>query len=238
MPSASLSPTVNQVISDVRNDLRAVSLDDYIPAKYLHNRLLDTAKLFMKREADNMKLQLYPSIWVTIDSFQLEQSTLIGCADVAIPHCDKVMKSKLRLPAIYTTRFGYLINISSLDYNAKFDYTQVTPKEYSQIKTRRYQNPNKRYFWIHNGYLTIPDTLVEEVTLRAIFCDKAEGLRLEGCGEPDCIRLLDQEFTVPGHLLDDVKSYTVQKIAGVRQRMVPDEFPNLDVNEKKSPVSK
>lgn len=236
MNSAPQSPTVNQVISDIRNDLRAVNLDDYIPAKYLHNKLLDTAKLFIKREADNMKLQLYPSIWVTIDMFQMEETTLIGCSDVAIPKCDKIMKSKLQLPAIYTTRYGYLLNISSLDYNR--NYTQITPRDYANIKTRRYQDPNKRYFWIYNGYLVIPDAMVESVTLRAVFCDKAQGLKLEGCGTSSCIRLLDQEFTVPGHLLDDVKNATAIKILSGRQRVQPDEFPNLDSLEKKSPVSK
>jgi hypothetical protein len=236
MSSVSQSPTVNEVISDVRNDLRAVTLDDYVPAKYLHHKLLDTAKLFMKREADDRRLQLYPSIWVTIDQFEMEESTLIGCSDISIPHCEKVMKSKFQLPAIYTTRYGYLLNISSLDYSR--DYTQITPKDFANTKTRRYQNPNKRYFWIYNGYLIIPDSFVQSVTLRAIFCNKAEGLRLDSCTEPSCIRLLSQEFTVPGHLLDDVKSATIQKIMAGRLRIQPDEFPNLDSLEKKSPVSK
>lgn len=236
MSSAPQSPTVNEVISDVRNDLRAVTLDEYIPAKYLHNKLLDTAKLFMKREADNMKLQLYPSIWVTIDSFEMEESSLIGCTDISIPKCDGVMKSKIKLPAIYTTRYGYLLNISSLDYDR--NYTQITPREYSTIRNRRYKDPNKRYFWIYNGYLIIPDSLVETVTLRAVFCDKSQGLKIDSCLDPSCIRLLDQEFTVPGHLLDDVKNATIQKILGGRMRITPDEYPNLDQNEKKSPVSK
>lgn len=236
MASAPQSPTVNQVISDVRNDLNAVNLDDYIPARYLHNKLLDTAKLFMKREADNMKLQLYPSIWVTIDNFEMEDSTLIGCSDIAIPKCDRVMKSKLQLPAIYTTRYGYLLNISSVNYGR--EYTQITPREYAAIKNRRYKDPNKRYFWIYNGYLIIPDAMIETVVLRAVFCDKAQGLRLDACTEPGCIMLLDQEFTVPGHLLDDVKNATVQKILASRKQIQPDEYPNLDSLEKKSPVSK
>lgn len=235
MQTGPQSPTVNEVVSDVRNDLRAVTLDTYIPAKYLHNKLLDTAKLFMKREADNMKIQQYPSIWVTIDNFEMEESTLIGCAEIGIPKCDKVMKSKLQLPAIYTTRFGYLLNISSVDYNR--NYTQVTPKQYAAIRSRRYQNPSIRYFWIYNGYLIIPDSLVQSVVLRAVFCDKSQGMKLDSCSTPSCIRLLDQEFSVPGHLLNDVKAATIQGLMNSRQRIAPDEYADLNENKKNSPVS-
>jgi hypothetical protein len=237
MRTALESPSVSEVISDVRNDLRAVTLDTYIPAKYLHHKLLDTAKLFMKREGDNMKLQLYPSIWVTIDSFPMEEVSLIGCTDIAIPKCETVMRSKYQLPAIYTTRFGYLLNIHSVDYSYKASYTQTTPRDYANMRTRRYQDPNKRYFWIYNGYLIIPNSLVQTVTLRAVFCDKQEGLKLEACGEQTCIMKLDQEFTVPPHLLDDVKNATVQKILASRQRLAPDEYPNLNENKKNSPAA-
>lgn len=236
MSSTAQSPTVNQVISDIRNDLHSVNLDDWIPAKYIHNKLLDTAKLFIKREGDDRRFQLYPSIWVTIDEFEMIESDLIGCSDISIPYCTKVMKSKLQLPAIYTTRYGYLLNISSVDFNK--NYIQTTPRIYSQIKSRRYQNPGLRYFWIYNGYLIIPESMVQSVTLRAVFCKKDEGLKLENCRESGCIKLLDQEFTVPGHLLDDIKSYTIQKIAGIREKILPSEYPHLNQLEKKSPVSK
>jgi hypothetical protein len=237
MSSTSISPPVKEVISDIRVDLRALTIDSYIPAKYLHHKLLDTAKLFMKREGDNMRFQMYPSIWVTINDLEMEEVPLVGCTDIAIPHCNTVMKSKLRLPDIYTTRFGYLIDINTLDYNTFAVWTQISPREYKTTKTRRYQDPSKRYFWIYNGYLIIPDSKIQSVTLRAVFCDKAQGLRLEACGEPTCILTMDQEFTVPGHLLDDVKNATVQKIMGSRDRIPPNEYPNLNENKKNSPVS-
>lgn len=230
------SPTVAQVISDVRNDLNSVSLDGHLPSRYLHNKLIDTAKLFMKREADDRRIQQYQSIWVTVDSFEMEETPLVGCSDIPIPSCTKVMKSKLQLPAIYSTRYGYLLNISSVDYNR--EYMQFTPRAYAQAKTRRYHNPDKRYFWIYNGYLIIPDSLVQSVTLRAVFCYKDQGLKLDSCNDPSCIRLLDQEFTAPGHLLDDIKSKTVQVIAGIRDKIPSDEYPNLNSLEKNSPLSK
>jgi hypothetical protein len=229
-------PTVSQVISDVRQELNAVSLDGYIPAKFIHSKLLDAAKLFIKREADDRRLYLYPNVWVTIDDLELAETELIGCADIAVPYCTKIMKSTVRLPEIYTTRYGYLLNISSVDYTR--NYIQTTPKQYNSIKNRKYQDPNLRYFWIYNNHLVIPEAMVKSVTLRAMFCDKAQGLRIEGCKDPGCIKTLEQEFTVPGHLLDNVKDYTVQKIAGVKLKIPKDEYPNLNEGRKQGDETK
>jgi hypothetical protein len=229
-------PILNQVISDVRQSLNRVNFDGYIPAKFLHSKLLDAAKLFVKREADDRRFYLYPDIWVTINNFELESTPLIGCSEIAVPNCSNVMKAKIKLPEIYTTRYGYLINISSIDYTR--NYIQTTPKDYAKIKSRRFQNPGLRYFWIYNGYLVIPDAMVQSVTIRAMFCDKAQGLRIEACGDNGCIKTLEQDFTVPGHLLDNVKDYTVMKIAGIKDKIPTDTYPNLNDLEKKSPVSK
>ena len=234
MSSHAQSPTVAEVLSDVRNDLRAVSIDAYIPAKYLHHKLLDNAKLFVKRDGDNMKFQLYPTIWVTIDDFEMEEMPLVQGSDVTLPNCNTVMVSKFKLPDIYTTRFGYLIDIETHDINTFVDWTQLTPREYKLTKTRRYQDPKKRYFWIYNNHLVIPDSLIRSVTLRAVFTDKAQGLRLK-YGPDACVKTLEQEFTVPGHLLDDVKNATVQKILTTRSRVAPNEYPNLNENKKDSP---
>lgn len=229
-------PTVSQVISDVRQDLNSVSFDGYIPAKYLHSKLMDVASLFIKREADDRRLYLYPSIWVTIDDLEMEEVPLIGCSDIDVPKCETVMKSLKKLPEIYTTRYGYLANISSLDYTK--NYVQTTPKDYLKIVNRKYQNPNLRYFWIYNGYLIIPNAKVRSLVLKAMFRDKAQGLRIEGCKDPGCIKTLEQEFVAPPHLLKEIKNATVLEIAGVRLKIQQDNYPNLNTDEKDSKLSK
>jgi hypothetical protein len=229
-------PSVKEVISDVRQSLNRVSFDGYLPAKFLHSKLLDAARLFIKREADDRRLYLQPDIWVTINAFEMEEVPLIGCSDISVPQCTKVMKSILKLPQIYSTRYGYLLNVSSIDYDK--NYIQTTPKEYSSIVKLRYRNPKLRYFWIYNNHLVIPNAMVQTVTLRAMFCDKAQGLKVEGCDQEDCIKTLDQEFTVPGHLLDNVKDYVVMKIAQVRDRIPSDNYPDLNDSRKDSPQAK
>jgi hypothetical protein len=230
------SPTVRKFISDVRNDLHSINLDQWIPAKYIHQKGIDVAALFIKREADAMRMQEYPDIWLTVDNVVMEESQLVGATDIPVPSCTSVMKSVKKIPRIFSTRYGYLLNLSSIDFSG--DYTQVTPREYNNKKNRKFQNPTRRYFWIYNGYLVVPDSKVQSFTIRAIFANKKEGLEFNGCGNQGCISLLDQEFPAPGHLLSDIKNKTVQEIAGVRERITPSEYPHLDELEKKSPMSK
>jgi|SRR5271155_11489 len=236
MSNTPASPTVRQMISDVRQDLKSVNLDQWIPAYYIHKKLIDKAGLFIKREADNMKLQYYPDIWVTVDELVMEPSQLVG-PNLGVPDCTNAMISVKELPRIFTTRFGYLVNVSSADFSG--DYFQTTPRDYNAKRNRRFKNPKQRYFWIYNNHLLVPESFVKVFTLRAIFANKKEGLELNGCGPLDsCIRMLDLEFPAPGHLLDDIKKATIIDIASIREKIPVSEYPHLNENIKVSPQTK
>lgn len=230
--------TVREFISQVRNDLNSINIDDWIPGKYIHEKGKNIAALFIKREADNKALFKYPELWVTIPCVPLEEVPLIDCCNLDIPNCKTVMRSKEKLPKLFNARSGSLITLYPLDYNTT--YIQTDPREYNYITKREYKNPKNRYFWIENEYLILPDSMVESIKVYGMFQDKAAALRLSGeCGCEDdsdkCIRTLDQEFVAPEHLRDDIVTNTVQKIAGVRKQIQPDTYPNNNANERSNP---
>jgi len=230
------SRTVGEMISDVRQDLHSVTLDQWLPAAYIYRHLIDNTGLFLKREADGMRMQLYPDIWVTVDDVEMEESQLVGAYGIDVPNCTRVMISKKPLPRIFTTRFGYLANVSSIDYSG--DYIQTNPRDYNNKQNRKYQNPTQRYFWIYNGKLLIPRSFVKSVTLRAVFANKKQGFDLNGCDVDNCRSTLDYEFPAPGHMLSDIKKGTVIEIASTREKITPSEYPNLNELKKVSPTSK
>ena len=45
-------PTNREMISDIRNSLQSVTVDEWLPAKYVYYKLLSVTALFLKREAD------------------------------------------------------------------------------------------------------------------------------------------------------------------------------------------
>lgn len=226
--------TVREFISEVRNSVRGVVIDTWIPNKYIHMKGKGIAALFIKREADDKRLFKYTELWTTVNCLKMEEQDLIQCCDINIPSCKKVMKSVEKLPEIYSTRFGYLLNVSSVDYDR--DYIQTTPQQYKYTKSREFQDKSKRYFWIENGHLIIPDAMVERVRLRGMFTNKAEALALDcdSTGE-NCPGLLDQEFVAPEHLLQDIKSATIAEIIKSYKSVPNDELPNMNETEKTNP---
>ena len=224
--------SVREVISEVRIDLRANNIDDWLPSAYIHSKLIDATSLFVKREADDKRLQRYPDLWVTIECLEMEEVDLIQCCDLDIPKCKTVMRSKKKLPNAFSTRFGYVLKVSSVDYDR--DYLPTTPREYKYITNREFVDKSKRYYWIENGHLSIPGSLVQNVRVRGMFLNKAEALKFNACGNLDggCINFLDQDFVAPEHLLKNIKDAVVMSILNSYKQLQADELPNLNSNEK------
>lgn len=223
---------IREIVSDVRNSLRAANLDEWLPGKFIYFKLKGIASLFIKREADDKRLFRYTELWTTVKCLELVEDDLINCCDISIPNCTKVMRSKEKLPELYSTRYGYLINVTSVDYDK--DYIPVTPQQYKYTKVREFNDTRKRYFWLENGYLVIPDSMVSVVTVKGMFINKAEALKLNSCDhqQSDCIRFMDQDFVAPEHLIQDIKNATVLDILGSNRRLQQDESANLNSNEK------
>lgn len=225
---------VREIISEIRNNVRAVAMDMWIPAKYIHLKLKGYASLYIKREADDKRLFRYTELWSTIECLEMKETDLVNCCNISIPNCKKVMKSVKKLPEIYSTRFGYLMNVSSVDYDR--DYLQTTPQQYKYTKSREFQDKSKRYFWIENGYLIVPDSMVKVLRVRAMFINKAEALATNCDVTSGCINFMDQEFVAPEHLLQDIKNATTTEILNTFRRVVPDEMPNNNEQEKTNPT--
>lgn len=228
-------PTNREIISDIRGTLNAANVDGWIPSALIYSKLSDVSSLFIKREADNMQLFRYAELWTTVNCLEMEEMPLIQCCNLNIPNCKTVMRSKEKLPKMYSTRFGYLITVSSVDYDR--NYKPTTPQDFKYTTSRRFPDPRIRYFWIENDYLVIPNSMVSRVNITIMAPDKAEALKLNSCDdspEKDCLNFMDQEFVAPAHLLDDIKTYATQKLLP-RTQVQPDEYPNKNVIEKTNP---
>lgn len=223
---------VREIISEVRNDLKLLGLDDWVPAKYIYFKLLSFASVFIKRDGDSRKLFKYSELWTTIKCLEMVEDDLINCCNVNIPNCTKVMRSKEKLPALYTTRAGYLINVMSVDYMTS--YTMTSAEQYKYTQSREFIDPRKRYCWIENEYLIIPDSNVEIVTAKGIFVNKQEALKLDNCYKANgaCSRLLDEDFPAPPYLIKDIREATANDILGKNRQIPKDEQQNLNSNEK------
>lgn len=225
--------TNRQAISDIITDLRAVNLDDKVPKRYILNKLRDFAALFIKRDAEMRRLLNVSDLWVDVQCVEMCEVPLVECCDVDIPDCTLVMKSKKKIPQTYETIYRELIEIYNPTYAKEFK--QISPKEYKNIKLRRFQDKRIKYYWFSNGHLIIPDTFVEVVNIRGAFLNPAEAKALNSCESSDknaCISLLDEQFVCPDYLLPVIKQEVLKDLFNFYKRVITDESPNQNANIK------
>lgn len=228
-----MSQTVRELVSEIRKNVKAEGLDKFLPAKYIHKKAQGIAALFIKREADSRRLFAYTDCWATIDCMEMIEEDLIKCCNIDIPGCMTVSRSKEKLPKAYSSAWGYLIRVYALDIQKT--YVLVTPEDYIATLSREYKDPNSRYAWIENGYLVTPQ-FTKRVRVQILALNKADAIKLN-CDndDKDCVSFLDQEFTVPEHLLDNVKDKTTIDILKTNGASQKDELTNLNENEKENP---
>lgn len=225
--------TNRQIISDIISDLRAVNLDDKVSKRYILNKLRGFAALFIKRDTEARKLLNVSDIWLDVPCVELCEAPLIECCNIDIPNCKFVMKSKKKVSETYETSYKELLEVHNPTYAKEF--RQITPKEYKNITAREFQDKRIKYFWISNGYIVIPDSRVEVVTLRGVFVNPAEAKKMSACLEQEgdeCVTLLDQPFNCPDYLVAVVKQETLKDLFNFYKRTVTDENPNLNNNVK------
>lgn len=225
--------TNRQIISDIVNDLRALDLDDRVSKKYILSKLRNYAALFIKRDADTRRLLNIAEIWTDVPCVELCEMPLVDCCNIDIPNCKTVMRSRYKIPEVLQTLYKELLQVFNPIYTKEFIAT--TPQQYKNIITREFVDKRLKYYWLSNGYLVVPDAMVSTVTVRGVFLNPAEALKLNSCNTDEdsaCVSLLDQPFTCPDYLVTVVKQEALKDLYNFYKRNVVDEEPNLNTNEK------
>ena len=89
----------------------------------------------------------------------------------------------------------------------------------------------KGFYYIQDGYLYIPDSEVEAVTITYIPFDES-GISSVSCDNSNnCKSIWDLQFIVPDKLSEQVIQETINEVSTLR-KVQSDENPNLNKNEK------
>lgn len=234
--------TVRQFISDINEKVRAYGIDSWIPPKTIYSNAQSAISSFLSRSNSASRLIYKNDRALTeIDGIEMQEVPVTTCDLGDTYNCERLMRSKLPLPNIYTSKFGDIVpEVMSINFGQ--EYTNCfTPKQYKAISKREFQDPKLRYFYILNNFLYIPirkasERSPEQIRILALFRDRYEVYKfvqaIGGCPEctpqEPCKKLLDFEMVLPDFLEDDVKGKVTQDLANVYLKIVPDEYPNLE----------
>ena len=236
--------SVRSFISDISNELKANSVDDFISPKFIYSLGQSIIADFLKKDNSSNRLNFkIIEGWTEISALPMMEVPITEC-NLGINQCKKLMRSKYQLPEMYESKFGGLIK-QVMALNLATEYKNVfSPKQWEAASKRQYGND--RYFFFLNNYLYIPIKGIKEpspelVRIEAYFKNKWEVDQLiskinNSCNDckqdvEKCKPFLDYQMVIPFHLENDVKKEIVGYLLKSKQ-IVQDELPDLSSNNK------
>lgn len=227
--------TNGEFVSRVAGDLKALNKDGRISRRLVLGIGQDKAKFLISQKMDEMTMSKEEGLITNIECFRLEKIKVKYCDILEFRLCNKLMKSKNKLPdSLYGKTGSSVLSVMSVDGSKTYDY--ITPRNYKKLSNRKYKIKDKSYYYTKDNYLYLLDTNTELVDIEIITMDKDEAENVSECSgqsnSNSCKSKWDQEFVCPDRFYDLVVKDTLQEVANIWRTSQKDENPNLDENQK------
>lgn len=226
--------TNSEFVSRIINNLNSLNKDSRIPRRFILRVGRDTASFYISQKLRDMSFRREANITSSIECFEMKPDQVKRCDIVEFRKCDKVMKSKNKLPKLIYSRLGAsLQSVTTIDSEKEFKF--VTPSQYIRNKKRKGES-NYIYYTLKDNYLYILDSEIERLDLNLITLQTEMLDTLSGCLDEGCKSGWDYEFIVPDKLLKLIVDETTAVVAN-RLQIPEDENPNMDSNLKSKTVN-
>ena len=218
-----------EIVDRVKTKLRQMSKDRWMSNRFIYHVLEEKMRFLLAQKLRDRSLYRESNLYTQINCFEFEKIDRISCDIIEFRTCQKIMKSKQKLPELIYSRFGDSIKIvSNLDQTETLDKT--IPTDYIRNKKRK-QNYNPPSFYERGGYLYLLNTQMEAAFIELLTLDleAAEELDCE-CEKEECKSALDYSFIGSDKLKEVVVQQTVQEIAQTYLQIQQDENPDNNEN--------
>lgn len=229
------SITKREFVSEIKGDLRAHNIDQRVSPRFILAKADDYVKdIIHQRKLTSL---LWDSSFVTpLDCFEMERIEKIKCPIFEFRTCDKIMRSKKKLPEVMITSMGdTIISVTNAVNDAQhhIDYQRLyKPTDYASQKKREFGGVTA-YYYVLDGYLWLLGTTNRLVNIVAVFNDENEVNEASECTECDeCAPALDSKFVCPEKYRARVKRLVLEDLFSFYKRNIVDENPDLDENQK------
>lgn len=198
------------IISRVRNGLKAVKQDAFMTDRLIYSVVLKYAKLYIKRLDDQNRLGMYQGLFETLPCVELiEVDKIEACCTNIRTHC-KFMRTKNKLPATIEGGNGvFFRSVTSID--GSFEVHQTFPSQYSKIANASGYKYNKSfYYWFLNGYLYLPNVEWEAIAVEGLF--DGTTTMYDCCVEDCCADKQSERAAIPDSLMAEIEQNVKQEL--------------------------
>ena len=108
--------TIAEVISRIRNEIKAESQDAFVTDRYVYSLINKFAQLYMRRQDVSNKLMRFNSVWKVLPYIELIEEDKIEAECVGVYSDCTFMRTKDKLPKMIEGYWGPLIrSVTSID---------------------------------------------------------------------------------------------------------------------------
>jgi len=215
--------TIGEVISRVRNTLKAVKEDPFLTDRTIYYALTKYGQALLKREDNQFRLMKISSAFNVLPYVELIDVDKVEAGCVGVYSGCYFKRSKDKLPTIFDGAMGPIIRtVSSID--GSIEMFRTDPGTWVSITKSTTFKYNKRpYFWYLNGYLYCPNIDWDAIRVEAIF-----QAQVDSCSTDPCTIRQDDPLPFPEYLFAEVEQFVVKELTMAMQ--VPTDGPDDSQN--------
>ena len=223
-----MATTIGEVVSRLRNGIKAVKEDAFITDRYLYSIVLKYAKTLVRRQDNENKIKNMRSLFETLPCVELEETDKIDACCSGIRTDCKIMRTKDKLPTIMEGSYGPIIrSVSTIDDSLYFNPT--FPQIFVSIaNSPNYRYNKTKYFWFREGRLYFPNVMYDAVNVEALWEDSTGYLKCEA--KDQCIPRQLEKCPFPDYLFGEIEQFVARDLGMMVQ------MPNETQDDKQSPL--
>ena len=223
--------TIGEVLSRVRNQMKAVRQDAFLTDRFLYSIVLKHAKWLMKREDSQNKLMRFNSIFNTLDNVPLIEVDRIEAGCTGLSTNIKVMRTDGHVPTFMEGYWGPLIrSITSLD--GQITIQPTNPTTYVRMSRSKNFKYNKTlYYWYLNDHLYFPNIEWPSVRIEGVFESDISEYKCIDCKENqeyNCSARQDHPINIPDYLFGEIETNVMKDVSVMLQ------IPTDDIHDNKN----
>lgn len=204
--------TIGEAISRVRNAIKAVDADSFITDRLIYSNIIKYAKMFIKRQDGQTSQAKFNSLYKRLPCVNLiDVDKVAACCEVTSGVTIK--RTEEKLPSILEGVNGPLLRtVASID--GSMEVYRTTPQLYTSLqKTSGFKYNKKKYYWLLDGYLYIPNVEWSSVQIDGIFEGSLSGLTCDD----ECQPVQQQLLNIPGDLYAQIEQQVINDFLRMTQ---------------------
>lgn len=218
--------TIGEVVSRVRQAIKAEVQDAFITDRYLYSLILKNAQLFMRRQDNANKLMKFNSVWQALPFVELIEVDKVEAKCSGIQSGCTIKRTKEKLPTFMEGYWGPLIRtVSSIDSSVEVQPTN--PGTYtSMTKTTSHKYNKTKYYWFLNNYLYLPNIEWDAIKLEGVF--EGDISKWDCDVDNDCTPRYLQNIYIPEFLFAEIETQVLNQLSNTMK--VPSEDSDNKIN--------